>query len=73
MLSQLSGGIAHELTQPLTAILANAQAARLLIDAPRPDLREIADMLDDIIAEDNRAGEVIHRLRGLLKKGESRL
>jgi PAS domain S-box-containing protein len=73
MLAQLSGGIAHELTQPLTAILSNAQAARLLIDAPRPDLREIAEVLDDIIAEDNRAGEVIHRLRGLLKKGESRL
>jgi signal transduction histidine kinase len=73
MLAQLSGGIAHELTQPLTAILSNAQAARLLIDAPRPDLREIAEVLDDIIAEDNRAGEVIHRLRGLLKKGETRL
>ena len=71
-LAQLSGGIAHELTQPLAAILFNAQAARLLVDARNPDLGEIAEVLDDIISEDNRAGEVIHRLRGMLKKGEAK-
>jgi PAS domain S-box-containing protein len=70
MLGELSGGIAHELTQPLTAILSNAQAARLLLAKDAPNLAEMADVLDDIIQEDNRAGEVIHRLRGLLKKGE---
>ena len=69
MLSELSGGIAHELTQPLTAILSNAQAARLMLDSKNPDLVEISAALDDIIGEDHRAGEVIHRLRSLLKKG----
>lgn len=73
MLGQLSGGLAHELTQPLTAILSNAQAARLMLDSPKPDLRELAEVLDDIITEDNRAGEVIHRLRGLLKKDAAKL
>ena len=72
MLGELSGGLAHELTQPLTAILSNAQAARLLIDEKIPNLVEVAEVLDDIIDEDNRAGEVIRRLRDLLKKGEAK-
>lgn len=72
MLGELAGGLAHELTQPLTAILSNAQAGRMLLAQPNPDLEEIAGILDDIITEDDRAGEVIHRLRGLLKKGEVR-
>jgi len=73
MLSELSGGIAHELTQPLTAILSNAQAARLLLEDKSPDLVEISAALDDIIGEDHRAGEVIHRMRSLLKKGAASL
>jgi signal transduction histidine kinase len=65
--SELSGGIAHEITQPLTAILANAQAARVMLDSPRVDLSVIAEVLDDIIQEDQRAGDVIKRVRSLLK------
>lgn len=72
MLGELSGGLAHELTQPLTAILSNAQAGRMLLTQPKPDLEEIAGIFDDIIVADDRAGEVIHRLRSLLKKGEVR-
>jgi PAS domain S-box-containing protein len=72
MLGELSGGIAHELTQPLSAILSNAEAARILIAQDIPDLAEVTGALDDIIDEDNRAGEVIHRLRGLLKKSEAK-
>jgi PAS domain S-box-containing protein len=72
MLGELSGGLAHELTQPLTAILSNAQAGRMLLTHASPDLGEIAGIFDDIITEDGRAGEVIHHLRGLLKKGEVR-
>ena len=72
MLGELSGGIAHELAQPLTAILSNAQAARMLMDSETVDLVEVTAALDDIIAEDNRAGEVIHRMRGLLKRGETK-
>ncbi len=69
MLGELSGGIAHELMQPLTAILSNAQAARALIDN-KPGMEAIRETLDDIIRDDNRAGEVIHRLRTLLRRSE---
>jgi signal transduction histidine kinase/integral membrane sensor domain MASE1 len=70
MLGELSGGLAHELTQPLTAILSNAQAGKILLEKGTKNLTEIKNIFDDIITEDDRAGEVIHRLRGLLKKGE---
>jgi PAS domain S-box-containing protein len=72
MLGEISGGLAHELTQPLTAILANAQAARMMLANFDKNADQVGQILDDIIAEDYRAGEVIHRLRGLLKKGEAR-
>jgi C4-dicarboxylate-specific signal transduction histidine kinase len=63
----LSGALAHELKQPLTAILSNAQAARRLIERGSVELREVGRILDDIVAEDQRAGEVIGHLRRLLK------
>jgi len=69
-LGELSGSIAHEINQPLTAILSNAQAALYLLAQKSPDLDEIRDALHEIVHEDNRAGEVIERLRRLLKKGE---
>ena len=72
VLGELSGAIAHEVNQPLTAILSNAQAALYLLGQDSPNLAEVRDALQDIVQEDNRAGEVIQRLRGLLKKGESR-
>jgi C4-dicarboxylate-specific signal transduction histidine kinase len=72
VLGELSGAIAHELNQPLTAILSNAQAALHLLAQRSPDLEEIRDALGDIVHEDNRAGEVIKRIRGFLKKGESK-
>ena len=70
LLGELSGSIAHEINQPLTAILSNAQAALYLLAQKSPDLAEIHDALQEIVHEDDRAGEVIHRLRSLLKKGE---
>jgi C4-dicarboxylate-specific signal transduction histidine kinase len=70
VLGELSGSIAHEINQPLTAILSNAQAALYLLAQEVPDLVEIREALEEIVHEDDRAGEVIHRLRGLLKKGE---
>jgi C4-dicarboxylate-specific signal transduction histidine kinase len=72
VLGELSGAIAHEVNQPLTAILTNAQAALYLLGRDSPNLAEVHDALLDIVQEDNRAGEVIQRLRGLLRKGESR-
>lgn len=70
VLGELSGSIAHEVNQPLTAILSNAQAALYLLAQESPDLVEVRSALEDIVQEDNRAGEVIHRLRSLMKKGE---
>jgi signal transduction histidine kinase len=70
MLGELSGSIFHEISQPLTASLANAQAAQLLLTQSEPDLREMREILGDIVADEQRAVEVIHRLRRLLKRGE---
>jgi len=70
VLGELSGAIAHEINQPLTAILSNAQAALHLLAQESPDLDEIREAINDIVHEDNRAGDVIGRLGNLLKKGE---
>jgi C4-dicarboxylate-specific signal transduction histidine kinase len=70
VMGELSGAIAHEINQPLTAILSNAQAALHLLAQKSPDLMEVRDAIRDIVQEDNRAGEVIQRLRNLLRKGE---
>jgi PAS domain S-box-containing protein len=69
-LGELSGSLAHELNQPLTAILSNAQAAQHFFARDKVDLTEIQDILKDIIAEGRRAGDIIHRIRLLLKKCE---
>jgi C4-dicarboxylate-specific signal transduction histidine kinase len=73
VLGELSGALAHELNQPLTAILANAQAVQKMLAQPNPDMPEIASAIEDIVQDDNRAGDVISRLRGLLKNGERKI
>ena len=65
-LGELTASIAHELKQPLTAILSNAQAAERFLSMEPPNLQELADILADIVKDDRRAGEVIRRLRTLL-------
>lgn len=70
-LGELAGSIAHELSQPLTAILNNAQAAQRLLSIDPVDLPEVGDIIADIVDDDKRAGEVISGLRLLLKKGET--
>jgi len=67
-LGELSASLAHELKQPLTAILSNAQAARRYLAQPVPDHDEIRQALGDIIEDDNRAVDLIGRMRSLLKK-----
>jgi signal transduction histidine kinase len=69
-LGELTASLAHELNQPLTAILSNAQAAQRLLAAGVVNLPEVREILDDIVADDKRAGDMIHRLRGLIKKGD---
>jgi signal transduction histidine kinase/integral membrane sensor domain MASE1 len=70
-MGELTASLAHELNQPLTAILSNAQAARRLLERTPPDLAEVRNALTDIIDDDKRAGEVIRRLRDLLRKGDA--
>ncbi|MFN0129324.1 MAG: PAS domain S-box protein [Verrucomicrobiales bacterium] len=69
-LGALSGSLAHELNQPLGIILSNAEAAQELLLQDPPDVEEVQAILADIIAADRRAGEVIVRLRALLKRGD---
>jgi len=71
MLGEVAAGIAHELNQPLTAILSNAQAARRFLALKNPDLDEIREIVDDIIADDKRAGSVIHGLRAMFNRDET--
>jgi C4-dicarboxylate-specific signal transduction histidine kinase len=68
MLGELSGSIAHELNQPLASILSNAQAAQLLLARDDLDIAQLRAILADIVDDDRRAGEVIRRLRALLRK-----
>src|SRR5262245_51936295 len=72
-LGELSGALAHELNQPLTAILSNAQAAQRMLARKAIDLPEVREILQDIVVDDNRASEVIRRLRMLFKKGDAQL
>jgi len=69
MMGELTAAIVHELSQPLTAILSNAQAGLRVVGSDRRDLVELADILRDIVADDRRAGHVMRNLRALFTKG----
>jgi signal transduction histidine kinase len=71
-MGQLASSLAHELNQPLTAILSNAQAGHRLLGVAHPDLDELRACLTDIINDDQRAAEVIRRMRRMLKKTDFR-
>jgi signal transduction histidine kinase len=66
-LGELSGAFAHELNQPLTAILSNAQAGQRLLNRNAATADEIGSILEDIIEDDRRAGAVLARLRNLIR------
>ncbi len=70
LLGQLSASIAHQLNQPLAAILNNAEAAQKMLGHERPDLHELKAICDDIVADDHRAADVIRRLGALFKRGD---
>ena len=67
-MGQLAASLAHELTQPLGAILRNTDAAEMYLQQNPPDLGEIRSVLEDIRKDDQRAGSVINRMRSLLKR-----
>jgi C4-dicarboxylate-specific signal transduction histidine kinase len=70
LLGELASTLAHELNQPLAAILSNAQAARRFMTSGAFDLNELRDILDDIVSDDKRASEVIRHLRSMLQWGD---
>jgi len=67
-MGQLASSLAHELNQPLGAILRNAEAGELFLQDPSPDLDELRSILADIRKDDQRAGEVIDRMRDFMKQ-----
>jgi PAS domain S-box-containing protein len=66
MMGVLSAGISHEINQPLTAILSNAQAALRFLDKDQPDIKEVKEALQDIVADNKRAGEIVHSIRNIV-------
>lgn len=70
LVGEIAGSIAHEISQPLSAILINADAAESLLSLPQPPLEEIRRMLADIRRDDLRANDVVRHLYSLLKRRE---
>ena len=73
MVGELTASIAHEIGQPLGAILSNAETAEILLQSKQPRLEEVRQILADIRKDDLRASEVIRRMRELLRKRELEL
>jgi PAS domain S-box-containing protein len=67
-MGQLTASIAHEVSQPIAAVVTNAQAATRWLKASRPDLAEVAQAVERIVRDAYRAGEIISRIRALVKK-----
>jgi PAS domain S-box-containing protein len=71
MLGELASALAHELNQPLAAVLSNAQAAQRLLAADSLEPQELREILDDIVRDDRRASDVVARIRSMVRKGEA--
>jgi signal transduction histidine kinase len=69
-MGELTTALAHEINQPLTAVGSNAEAARRFLLQDNPDTGEIREILADIIQDNQRAGDVVRKIRDLVKKGE---
>ena len=65
----LLAALVHELNQPLTAILSNAQAAQRFLASDPVDLQELREILNDIITDDKRAAVVARSIGALLQEG----
>jgi len=64
----LTAALAHEINQPLTAILSNAEAAQRFLSRAEPDIGEVRQILEDIVLDDRRAGDVVQKVRSLVRK-----
>ena len=71
-LGELAASIAHEVNQPIAAVVTNAEAALRFLGRHPPDLEEVREGLHSIIKDANRAGDVIGRIRELMKKAPPR-
>src|SRR5258708_10990703 len=71
-MGQLTASITHEVNQPITAAVTYALAARRFLSAESPNVHEVDDALSLIVKEGNRAGEVVGRIRALIKKAPAR-
>jgi C4-dicarboxylate-specific signal transduction histidine kinase len=73
MMNEISSALAHEINQPLGAILNNASAARLLTSRDKHNPAEISEILDDIIGDTRRAGDVVRKIRGIVKESDAQM
>ena len=73
MLEAISSSLSHEIQQPLTGILSNAQAAEVMINNSKLDIDEIQVIIKDIVADAKRAGGIMWQLRAFLRKQETNL
>lgn len=71
VMGELTASLAHQLNQPLTGILSNAQAAQRYLDLAPPNTDEVRDIMLDIIDDDRRAGDVIRRLRDMVSQSDN--
>jgi len=67
-MGELTTSLAHEINQPLTAILSNAEAAQRFLSGNAPDISEVRQILEDIVRDDRRASDVVRKVRALVKK-----
>ena len=71
LLGEMTASLAHELNQPLSAIITNANAGRRLIDKGKEDPEILRDILVDVVADGHRANEIIQDVRNTIKKGDA--
>ena len=70
ILAEMAGSLAHELNQPLTGIMNNANAGRRFIAKGRADMPKLDRLLESVVGDARRAGEIIRGIRGMVRKGE---
>jgi len=73
LIGEITASVAHEVTQPLSAILSNVETAELLLSQPTPNIGMVREILKDVRQDDLRADSIVRRLRTLLRKRELQL
>ena len=73
LIGEITASVAHEVTQPLSAILSNVETADLLLRNPQPNVPLVLEILSDVREDDLRADNIVRRLRTLLRKRELQL